>query len=244
MSAVTRLKYALPFAACLAGCGGKSRSYVEANLEVPSASGGSGANGGAPSAGAGGGEPGNGATGGAGKTAGNRSASPECSAGATTSDTGGGADFDLSGFPACGKLDPTLDCAGLTNIGLAEPGVGAFRDGSLQRGGGGTVSVWVENCDVVQHNDLCVGLAVNLPDISITTNGPEAPSGEPLADPVPIGGVEAGHGAHVTPFDIRVPATEEIGVTATFTFWVGRVGTRCVGTTVSVDTQIEPMPGI
>jgi hypothetical protein len=144
-------------------------------------------------------------------------------------------DLTPAGFPRCGALEPARanDCKGIDKIALTGPDVSSIVDGSIQVGELMDASVWVRNQDDLEHDDVCVGVVVDVPEIR--------PFTEPAAaNPVRVGRLPAVDAAFI--IDVARLLVGEVtpGTVATFTFWSTYVGTNCAGPTVSVRAPVRP----
>ncbi|MES1186956.1 MAG: hypothetical protein ABUL60_24290 [Myxococcales bacterium] len=141
-------------------------------------------------------------------------------------------DLTPAGFPRCGSLDPSRadDCAGIDLIRPKDPHASSNVDGSIQIGESAPVSVWVENGDSIAHDNVCVGIAVDSPGVTL------APDEE--TNPVAIGHLYAGAIPIVTPAYFRVGSVKA-GTVVRFTAWTTYEGTNCAGPTATVDALVK-----
>lgn len=198
----------------LFGCGGNTARQVERESTLAGASSGGGGTGGSsPLAGLG-------------------------DAGLTASggvDTGLDLNLTPSGFPRCGPFDPDRadDCEGIESITPRSPDVSSTVGGTIQVGESGPFHVWVENGDAVDHDDVCVGVAVDTPGIALTA--------EDGTNPRKLGQMYPGGIFIITPAFFAVRNVEP-GTIARFTTWTTYEGTNCLGPTATVDALVKPSP--
>jgi len=143
-------------------------------------------------------------------------------------------DLTPAGFPRCGTLEPARsnDCKGIDKIVLTGPRVSSMVDGSIQVGELSSVSVWVRNQDDRQHDDVCVGVVVDVPAIRLTTD-------RDATNPVRVGRLPSVEGAFIIDVANKQVGNVAAGTVATFTFWSTYVGTNCTGRTVSVSAPVQ-----
>jgi len=95
------------------------------------------------------------------------------------------------------------------------------------------VSVWVENGDTVDHDNVCVGVAVDTPGVTVAPDEGTNPTG--------VGHLYAGNVPTVTPAYFHVGAVKP-GTMVRFTTWTTYEGTNCAGPTATVDALIRSYP--
>ena len=156
----------------------------------------------------------------------------------TVAGTGGVTSVDLTpgGLPRCGTLDPDRAdaCDNLELIVPLGPDVSSLVDGSIQVGELSRVFSWVANHDSMAHDDVCLGVAVNVPGITLYNDPNET-------NPLLLKNLYPGATVIVTPAG-KIVGDVAPGTIATFTFWTTYLGTNCIGPTVSVDTEVKAYP--
>jgi hypothetical protein len=172
-------------------------------------------------------------------TSGGAAMGPGGSAGTLTgAGTGGGSSVDLTRLrlPRCGPLDPDRAdaCNNLELIVPLGPDVSSFVDGSIQVGELSRVFSWVANNDSVAHDDVCLGVAVNVPGITLYNDPGET-------NPLLLKNLYPGATPIVTPAG-KIVGDVAPGTIATFTFWTTYFGTSCIGPTVAVDAEVKAYP--
>jgi hypothetical protein len=145
------------------------------------------------------------------------------------------ANLTPTGFPRCGELDPTRadDCAKIELITLMDPRVSSSVDGGLETHEGGPVDVWVKNGDTIEHNDVCVGVTVDNPGVTLSPYQNASPTRVGIMAPGGIFIVTAGYFAvdQVDP-----------GTTVRFTTWTTYQGTNCIGPIATIDALVKAYP--
>lgn len=168
---------------------------------------------------------------------GSAGSSPQAAAGGGSVGSGGvdampDPNLTPGGFPRCGALDPARanDCTGIELITPMDPDVSSSVDGSIQVGESRSVSVWIKNGDAIDHDDVCVGVSVETPGITLSDEAP---------NPSKVGGMYAGGIFTVSPAYFSVGKIES-GNIAHFTIWTTYQGTNCLGPTTTAEALVRP----
>ena len=114
-----------------------------------------------------------------------------------------------------------------------DPRASSNVDGSIRIGESGPVSVWVKNGDSIAHDNVCVGVAVDTPGVTV-----EPDEG---TNPIVLGHLYAGDIPTLTPGYFHVGKVTP-GTMVRFTTWTTYEGTNCVGPTATVDALVRSFP--